>query len=298
MASRRRSPLSPHSLLVFASVAVVLLVAAAGVAAAHGNHATATPQVSANGSVVVEEAVVAESAHLVLRADDGGSPGRVLGSRPLDRGRHTGVRVQFDSDAWDRVTGNTTVWAVLHADDGDGEFDPETDSMLLRFGEPAGDRFPLRTGDAPVTVVTAGAGDAADGIPVAATSLARPGHLAVYPAANGTDGDPLGSLSLSAGHHTDVTVPLDRRPNGSVVVAVHADDGDGEFDPTADPPVRVAGNPVASRYDPTARQSVSITTPTPGEAPGRTTTDATGGGFGVGLGFLALLALAAVVRNR
>ena len=297
MASRRWPPLSPRPLLL-ASVVAVLLVVAAGVAAAHGNHATATPQVSANGTVVVERAVAAESAHLVLRADDGGAPGPVLGSRSLDRGRHTGVRVQFDPGAWDRVTDNTTVWAVLHADDGDGEFDPEADDMLLRFGDPAGDRLPLRRGDAPVTVATVGSGDAADGIPVAVTSLARPGHLAVYPATNGTDGDPLGSLSLPAGHHTDLTVPLDGRPNGSVLVVVHADDGDGEFDPTADPPVRVSGTPVASRYDPSARQSVSVTTPTPGEEPGRTATDATGSGFGASAALLALLTIAAVVRDR
>lgn len=293
--TRRQSSLPVRPVLLALAVAALTLVGAVGIVAAHGNHATATPQVSANGSVVVEEVFLTDGAYLVLRADDGGDPGRVLGYRALDRGRHTGVRVAFDGAAWADASGNTTVWAVLHADDGDGEFDPDTDTMLLWFGDPAGDRLAVRKGDDPVNVVTPTIGGADGGVPVTETTLGQPGFLVAHAIENGTLGPPLGSLSLAAGHHTDVTVPLDRTPNGSVLVAVHTDDGDGEFAPGDDPAVRVAGDPVASRYDPTTRRSIGITTPTPGST--AEPTDTAGHGFGVVVTVLAVLVVAVVARR-
>lgn len=292
----RRPPSSvTRPTVVLLAVAALALLGAVGVAAAHGNHATATTQVSANGSVVVEQAVASDPVYLVLRADDGGDPGRVLGHRSLDRGRHTGVRVGFEDDAWANVSGNTTVWAVLHADDGDGEFDPERDGLLLFLDEPAGDRFTVRKGDAAANVFTAVA-DAPEGtVPVSEATLPQSGHLVAHTVENGTLGRPLGSLSLPAGRHTDLSLSLDRPANGSVLVAVHTDDGDGTFEPGADPVVRVAGDPVASRYVPTTRASFGVTTPTPGDDGG--TTSADGAGFGVAVALVALLLVGVAVRR-
>ncbi len=249
---------------------LVLAVLGAGLAVAHGNHATANPQVSTNGTVVVEAAFLSTDGHLVLRADDGGEPGRVVGVRPLDRGRHRGVTVQADAGFWSTVSGNVTLWAVLHADaEAADDFDPAADTMLTRFGGPAGQRFSVARRERPASVVTSDAGPLENGsLPVVTATLPDDGSLVVHATANGTLGRSLGSRSLPAGRHTDVRVPvnttgLDER--AVVAVAVHTDDGDGQFEPGADPTVRVGGDPVASRYErlPDGRDPVRVNTPTP-----------------------------------
>lgn len=287
--------------LFLAGLLAVALAMAVGLVAAHGNHATANAQVSANGTVVVEQLFLSERGHLVLRADDDGQPGEVLGHRTLDRGRYSGVRVGMDRSYWQTVSGNVTVWAVLHSDDGDGQFDSD-DELLYWFDQPAGDRIPVAKGDAPASVVTTGAGSLSDdGLTVDEATLARDGHLVVHES-NGSLGPALGSRPLPAGRHTDATVSANASGADALLVAVHGDDGDGQFDPDADQVVRAGGEPVASRYEPTAGGPVGITTPTgqpdteAGESPG---TSVDGAGFGVVVAALALVvSLLALHRRR
>jgi hypothetical protein len=261
---------------------LVLGTVAAGVAVAHGNHATARPQVSANGTVVVEQAFLSTSGHLVLHADDGGQPGRVIGHRPLDRGRYTDLQVAIDRTVWRNVSDTTTVWATVHEDDGDGEFEPGDDSLLFWFGEPAGSRISLRKGDAPVVVVAGGSASTdTRSVPVQRVALASRGHVVVHgttgtrtDASNdsetGTLGRPLGHRTLSAGTHSDVTVPVEVPADAgralSVQVVVHTDDGDGTFD-ADDEPVLVGGDPVASSYtlelNDSDQSTPGINTPSP-----------------------------------
>ncbi|WP_336001607.1 DUF7282 domain-containing protein [Halorientalis halophila] len=263
---------------------LALAVLGAGVAVAHGNHVTANPQLSANGTVVIEEAVLSTEGYLVLRADDGGDPGRVVGVRPLDAGRHTGVTVRADPDYWANVSGNRTLWAVLHADGdgGDGGFDPEVDRQLRWLGGPAGERISVARASRPASVVTRGAGPIENGtVPVIAATLADRGHLVVHELENGTLGRPLGARTLPAGRHTDVGISVNASGLGEralLAVAIHADDGDGRFDPEADRPVRVAGNPVASRYErlPDRRDPIGVNTPTPDSGGGGETAAGTG----------------------
>ncbi|RXK47215.1 DUF7282 domain-containing protein [Halorientalis pallida] len=249
---------------------VALAVVGAGLVVAHGNHATASPQVSTDGTVVVEEAFLSTDGYLVLRADDGGEPGRIVGVRPLDRGRHRGVTVRADDAFWTGVRGNVTLWAVLHADaEAGNDFDPAADTMLTWFGGPAGQRLAVARGERPASVVTRGAGALENGtLPVVAATLPEAGSLVVHATANGTLGRSLGSRALPAGRHTGVRVSvntsgLDER--AVVAVAVHTDDGDGRFEPGVDPVVRVAGEPVASRYErvPEGRDPIRVNTPVP-----------------------------------
>lgn len=283
----------------------LVIVGSAGVAAAHGTHATLTPQVSA-GSVVVEEAALSEPGYLVIRADDDGEPGQVLGVRALDRGRHTGVAVALESSL--RGSGPRPVWAVIHADDGDGRFDPESDPLRYRFGAPAGDRAPVRPGERPVHVLTRGAGSApVDAIRITTAALAADGHLVVHAAENGTLGPVRGTRSVPAGRHTNVTVPVENASGRRFAVVLHRDDGDGRFDPEADPAVRVGTDPVASRYE-----ALSGGGDTELEVTVRTATDAVGSddgppvsraantdnaAFGVLATVLALLAVLAFRRR-
>lgn len=322
---------------------LVLATVAAGVAVAHGNHATATPQVSANGTVVVEQAFLSTDGHLVLHADDDGQPGRVIGHRSLDRGRYTDLQVAIEPAVWRNVSGTTTVWATVHEDDGDGAFEPGDDSLLFWFGEPAGSRIPLRKGDAPVVVVAGGSASAgSQSVPVQRVALASRGHVVVHSAATGTGTDAsddngtgapgavLGHRTLSAGTHSDVTIPIEPPADAgsvrSVQVVIHDDGGDGAFG-EGDQPVRVGGEPVASGYTlelngsgqstpgvNTPSPAVQVNTPSPSPAtagtdtptpdgspePQATTTtssNASGPGFGVvgSLVAVALLAVAFVV---
>ncbi|WP_424017440.1 DUF7282 domain-containing protein [Halorientalis pallida] len=264
---------------VFLVGLIALAVAGAGLAVAHGNHATANPQVSADGTVVVEEAFLSTDGYLVLRADDGGEPGRIVGVRPLDPGRHRGVSVRADDGFWANVTGNATLWAVLHADAETGDdFDPAADTMLTWFGGPAGQPVPVARGEQPASVVTSGAGPLENGtLTVVAATLPEAGHLVVHATENGTLGRPLGSRTLSAGRHTGVRVPvnttgLDER--AVVAVAVHTDDGSGRFEPGSDPAIRVAGEPVASRYErvPDGGDPIRVNTPTLADSGGNSRT--------------------------
>ena len=248
-----------HSaLLVGVAVAAVVF---AGVAVAHGNHASAGPQVSGNGSVVVEQAFLSERGYVAITTDPESGEGRVLGHRPLGAGLHSGVRVGVDSSYWAGVDGNVTLRVRLYADDGDGTFDPATDPVLRWFDQPAGGPFRVRQGPGPAYVVPSGDTSlTADGeLRVARVGLPERGHLVVHDATNATLGPALGHRTLAAGHHAGVTVPVDSRRNRTVTVAVHRDDGDGRFDPASDPVVRVGEVPVAT----------TLSLSTTGDDPGR-----------------------------
>ena len=306
------------SLLV--GLLAVAAVAYAGVAVAHGNHASAGPQVSANGSVVVEQAFLSERGYVAVTTDPASGEGRVLGHRAVGAGLHTGLRVGVDPDYWAGVSGNTTLRVRLYGDDGDGQFDPDSDPVLRWFDRPAGGSFPVRKGSGAAYIVPSGDTTlTADGrLPVAAVALPARGHVVVHEAANGTLGPPLGHRTLDAGRHTSVGVSVAGAGNRSVTIAVHRDDGDGEFDPAADPVVRVAGTPVATSLSvsgagadggddpirvitPTATDEGATETDTAttrtATAPGTTT--ASGPGFGVVAVLCALLvAVLAATRCR
>ncbi len=255
------------SVLVLAGLLAAVAVAFAGVAVAHGNHASASPQVSANGSVVVDQVFLSEPGYLVVTTDPAEGEGRVLGHRSLGVGPHSGVRVGVDSDYWQSVAGNTTLRVRLYGDGGDGAFDPDRDPVLEWLGQPAGGPVTVRKGPAPVYLVPSGNGTvAADGtLSVDRVALAERGHVVVH---DGTDasGSSLGHRTLDAGEYAGLAVPVESGVgNRSATVAVHRDDGDGEFDPDADPVVRVGDDPVASTLSlsVTGDDRIRVNTPTP-----------------------------------
>lgn len=311
------APRMTRRVVVVGCLLALAVAFGAGLAVAHGNHATAHPQVSANGTLVVEQVFLTEPGYLVVRADDDGTPGRVLGSRSLDQGFYTGVSVSFDASHWENVTGNTTVWTVLHADDGDGQFDPATDDLLYWFGDPAGDRFSVGKRSGAGYVVTGGGSGTTTGeLLVSRVALPEAGHVVVHEQANGSLGRVRGSQPLSAGTHSDVRVPVNLTANRSqwppLSVAIYTDDGDGTLD-SADSVVRVAGDPVASplgRQRAVPTRSPGIVTPTPGNpstaepttARGETdaspTTSADGAGFGVPVTVIAGVLVVLAARRR
>lgn len=179
-------------------------------AAAHVNHVEVDPQVSPDGTVVVETAFVASDGFLVLHRGDDGEPGAPVGHVPISRadGFQTDVEVTVDEDVWANWTAGS-LWVVLHDDDGDGTFEPDEDRAVPTFGRTAATGVTVAKGDrALVTAVTDTPQRPDDAtITVRRAVLPRDGQLLVRDA---SDGRVLGRTNLSAGPHEGVTVELDQ----------------------------------------------------------------------------------------
>lgn len=195
----------------------VLIALAVGPAAAglHSNHLAVDAQISADGTVVIENGFASGEALVVLHADANGEPGEPVGVARFPRPGEfvSPITVPLDEEAWTALGGSRTLWAVLHNDaDADGEYDPESDDALTTFGSVAGDRFVLANGEAPSYVVARGFGaqESADGtITVPRVALPEDGHLVVRAHGENGPGEIVGAMPLDAGVHEDVTVALD-----------------------------------------------------------------------------------------
>jgi hypothetical protein len=292
-------------------------------AGTHGDHVVVRPQVSSDGRVVVETVSTLAPSFVVLRTDDDGQPGAPVGHAAVTGGAElTSVPVDIDDQTWEFWAGNRTLWAVIHRDDGDGEFDPATDESVARRSFSGKTSFTLRrsqSGEARVLARQFEPQVVRDGrITVRRVDLPTRGHLV----ATSRDGSQiLGTRALDAGRHANVTVELDesfvaeQQHQFRVRLVAYRDDGDGEFG-DLDAPVMAGGERVASELvvdvpdDDTATgdgSSPQMASPTasptpPGDetqsstAPGqpqRTTTAAetseTGAGFGASVALGAIL---------
>lgn len=203
----------------------------------HGNHVAVGAQVSADGTVVAEEAATLAPGFLVLRSDDGGRPGEPLGHTALTGATiRTDVSVAVDDDVWADWSGTRTLWAVVHLDDGDGEFDIATDPSGADRSPSAARQFRLERGDAPVRVIAPQTDAVAlrDGtITVRRVDLAADGYVVAHPL---DDDRAVGARALPDGSHRNVSLDLDesfvadRDRRFRVRLVAYRDDGDGEFD--------------------------------------------------------------------
>ena len=317
--------------VVAAALAVGLLAATAVVpVAAHVNDVEADDQRSADGTLRLEWEFVGTDGWVVVRADDGGDPGEVLGHRRVtpETAFRTDTTVEIDENAWASVEDSREVWVVLHSE-GEGEgFDPEEDPLQTGFsGEPAGTRVTVERAAAPTSVAAQGFGaeTSTDGtVTVRRVELAEAGHVAVHRvdgdiAANVADedvGEAVGSVKLSAGVHENVTVDLEEsfreEASGETLLAAVVYAGDGAFGDDGTTAVTAGGSLVNTVFGVKLRGSNSTgptPTPTPEEAdvvntpePTATTTSTEGNGAGPGpatMGLaLAVAATLAAVRRR
>ena len=335
---------SPRRAAVVVATALLLATPlAVATVSAHGNHVAADSQVTSEGRVVVETVSALNPGFVVVRADEGDRPGDPLGhvfvERTPDLTYRTSVPVPIDESTWDEWSGNRSVWVVLHDDtDGDGEFDFGTDVSAARRSPAASTWITVRKGEdgqARVLGATFEGQPVTDGaITVRQVDLPAAGHVVVSPV--GSDAH-IGSRSLSAGTHRNVTVPVnesfvaEQSSDFRVSVLAHRDDGDGEFGPSD--PVVTAGDRTVGTYltlapgdetddgplvnTPTVTTEPPSETPTatdsdgagePGDTATDTATDSTtagpggtagsGPGFGVGLAVLALAAATLAARPR
>jgi hypothetical protein len=118
---------------IFAILIVLSLligsVASVMAAPVYQDEATASVNVAdqsvVDGAVVVAEVVSPGAGWIVVHADEAGAPGPIIGQTAVEAGANADVSVTIDADA-----ATDTLYAMLHEDDGDGEFDSAKDKSV------------------------------------------------------------------------------------------------------------------------------------------------------------------------
>lgn len=257
--SVQRRALAAAAVLALACVAALATVPLP--VSAHVNDVRGDPQVSADGTVLVETAYVADDAWLAVYRDDSGSRGELLGVRRLDgAGFRTDFPVAIDEEHWsDWSDGEArTVHVVLHNDEGSSGFDREEDEVLTFFGREATDQFVLERGPGAYVGARAFSPQETDGpsVIVRTARLPTDGHLVARNVTgvggpNETALEPVGATALAAGTHENVTVELNasyyerQDARAGIGFTVYSDDGDGTFD-AGDEPVRAGRESVTT----------------------------------------------------
>ena len=85
-----------------------------------------------DGTLIVSQAMIDAPGWLVIHADNGGSPGAVLGAAPLTPGVNTHIAITLEGDVTD------TVFPMLHYDTGE--------AGVYEFGSVEGADLPVRVG--------------------------------------------------------------------------------------------------------------------------------------------------------
>jgi hypothetical protein len=242
---------------VLLGLAGLLLVSLATPAAAHTNDIEADTQVSADGAVRVESALLLDGGHAVVRRNGSdGRPGEPIGHVRLGRSEfRQGFTVPIDDDVWAEWGDSRTVWVVLHREAGGDGFDPDEDPIQENtFGRLAAERITLAKGDGETSVVAERFEPQQTGentVTVGRVALATDGHVAVRAATDEGVGRVLGSASLPAGVTTNVSVEIDgsvfAERGRSVTLVAQAYAGDGGFENARQ--VRAGGVPVASEFE-------------------------------------------------
>jgi hypothetical protein len=97
---------------------------------------TSTDQ-SAGDKVYVPTLSVGQTSWVAVRENNNDVIGRILGAQRVDAGVHENILVDLL-----RPTDSQVMYAVvLYKDDGDGEFDPKIDELIIKNGEPILSQF-------------------------------------------------------------------------------------------------------------------------------------------------------------
>lgn len=189
--------------------------------------------------VSIPEVVLEENGFVVIHADDGGSPGDVIGSSDLLEGAdspHSGVSVLLDRAAED----GETLWGMLHSDgNDDGEFNSGNDDPPVEddAGEVVTESFQitLPSVDAGNVSLDGDNGDLSTIVTIDNVVSNGDGWLVVHENGCGDFGGVLGHAAVSHGENTDVEVELEAPAaeggsNADLCAMLHTDDGNGEYD--------------------------------------------------------------------
>jgi hypothetical protein len=210
-----------------------------GVPATAPASVTVEDQMSDGTTIVVKSVELPSAGFIAVHADNGGSPGAVIGhSALLPAGTSNDVEVTLDA----ALEGTSVVWPMAHIDmDGDGgyTFMPPDNAIDVPATNADGN---VAVAPAVVTLLPDRAPahvDAEDqeglglGVVVKSVTLPAQGFIAVHGDADGAPGAVIGhSKLLAAGTSRDVEIVFDEavEASGRVYPMVHIDmDGDGQY---------------------------------------------------------------------
>jgi len=200
---------------------------------------TVEDQMSDGMTIVVKSVELPSAGFVAVHADNGGSPGAVIGhSDLLPSGTSDDVSVTLD----EALEGTSIVWPMAHIDmDGDGEytFMPPDNAIDVPAINADGN---VAVAPAAVTLAPESGPSSLEaddqeglglGVSVASVTLPAQGFIAVHAEADGAPGPVIGhSDLLPAGTSTDVEIIFDEPLEASAKVfpMAHIDmDGDGQY---------------------------------------------------------------------
>lgn len=259
------------------ALAVLALVLVSLPVAAHGNELAADPQVSGNGTVVLEKVGSLVDGYVVVHeVDSDGNPGEPIGHAHIASNQFVKtVTVSIDDQVWADWGDNRTVVVALHRNEGADAFDPDEDPIQQVRGSPVATQFALGKGPAETSVVadefeTQTTTNAS--VTIHRVAVADATTLAVR--TNTDTPRVVGQRQLDPGVHHNVTVQVtaDLFTSDSRRVDLLATlyPGDANLSTSATP-LRVGGEPIQTgfsveRVGSIATQTTSARTPTPTQA--------------------------------
>jgi len=224
-------------------------------------------QTSDGSTVVIQSVELASPGFIAIHADNGGSPGAVIGnSALLPAGSSSDVSVTLDTP----LEGTSIIWPMVHIDsDSDGEYTFMPPDNIVDVPGVTADGS-VAVASAAVTLLPDRAPSALEavdqeglglGLVVASVTLPAQGFVAVHADADGAPGPVIGvSKLLAAGTSTDVEVIFDEPLEGSgkVFPMVHIDlDSDGKY--TFMPPDNAIDLPGLSESGDVAVAGINLT---------------------------------------
>lgn len=241
-------------------VGIIVLVVATLPVAAHGNSIEADTQTSTDGMVTIELLTVVTDGFVVLHEAEGDEIGPVVGyTSPGEGPIHTELTVNIGAGYWQNVTNHTTLYVVLHRNEGDSSFNPQEDPMQeSASGSLVATKFTVGKTEGNRSVVLAETDHAEEvnssTVTVRRVELATDGYLVIRANDDGNPGEIVGHTALSAGTHHDVQIDFDEHfyshqdERFSLWAVVHRSEGDGTFDPESDRAVTVNNTPVQTQF--------------------------------------------------
>ncbi|MFV1999274.1 MAG: hypothetical protein ACC654_02815 [Acidimicrobiia bacterium] len=200
---------------------------------------TVEDQMSDGTTIAVQSVNLPSPGFIAIHADNGGSPGPVIGNSDLlPAGSSSDVSVTLDTP----LDGTSIVWPMVHVDsDSDGQytFMPPDNAIDVPGVTADGN---VAVASAAVTLLPDRAPSALEvvdqeglglGLVIVSVTLPAQGFVAVHADADGAPGPVIGvSKLLAAGTSTDVEIIFEEPVEGSgkVFPMLHIDmDGDGEY---------------------------------------------------------------------
>ncbi|RAL22369.1 hypothetical protein DL240_11000 [Lujinxingia litoralis] len=208
--------------------------------------------------VLISQVATTEPAWLVIRTDNEGQPGDVIGSALLARGIYQNMRVALHRDAFDQERLHASLHIDARADDA---FDPASDLPVAINNTPLERAFtvalPERDPAATLTVQdqSVDLNNASRIVIASAELIGTAGWLVIYNDNGGRPGTVLASKLLDAGVHQNVAFELNEAltDDTTLYARIHQENpADGNFTYDGqngeDPVVMVDQKPVVARF--------------------------------------------------